>query len=79
MINSYDSVFMDIDLNTVTIEELDFSKPYSVNVNRDDKVHGVCTWFDIEFGGVNVKDIVRFSTSPFAEYTHWKQTMFYFD
>jgi protein arginine N-methyltransferase 1 len=39
------------------------------------KVHGVVTWFNIVFG--NLPNEVRFSTGPFADYTHWKQTVFY--
>mmetsp|Transcript_35054 Transcript_35054/g.34734 ORF Transcript_35054/g.34734 Transcript_35054/m.34734 type:complete len:124 (-) Transcript_35054:50-421(-) len=68
---------MEFDLNTVQVKDLEFSSKYSVKMKREDSIHGIVTWFDIVFGGM--KNEVRFSTGPFAEYTHWKQTVFYFD
>ncbi len=69
--------FFEFDINTVKKEELDFSAAYQITMNRKDRIHGIVTWFDIEFG--NMDNVVRFSTGPRAEYTHWKQTIFYFD
>ena len=69
--------FIEFDLNTVKKEDLEYSTTYSIRMKRDDAIHGVVTWFDIIFGGM--KNEVRFSTGPFSEYTHWKQTVFYFD
>lgn len=69
--------FFEIDLNTVTVEELDFCVSYEIVMNRKDKIHGVVAWFDIEFG--NLDNPVRFSTGPRAKYTHWKSTVFYLD
>ena len=76
IVSSIDT-FKEFDLNTVTVEELEFSTKYSVKMKREDAIHGIVTWFDITFGGM--KNEVRFSTGPFAEYTHWKQTVFYFE
>ena len=42
---------------------------------RDDKVHALVAWFDIEFK--NLTNPQKFSTGPDAKYTHWKQTVFY--
>ena len=69
--------FFEFDINTVKKEDLDFSAHYELTMNRHDRIHGVCCWFDIEFG--NLDNVVRFSTGPRAEYTHWKSTIFYFD
>ena len=69
--------FFEFDINTVTKEELDFSAAYEITMNRKDRIHGIVSWFDIEFG--NLDNVVRFSTGPRAEYTHWKQTIMYFD
>lgn len=66
----------EFDINHVTKEELDFCVQYSLTMNRKDKIHGIVGWFDIEFGNLN--NVVHFSTGPRAEYTHWKQTVFYF-
>jgi protein arginine N-methyltransferase 1 len=69
--------FAEFDLNTVQVKDLEYSTKYSIEMKREDGLHGIVTWFDIVFGGM--KNEVRFSTGPFAEYTHWKQTVFYFD
>jgi hypothetical protein len=44
---------------------------------RDDNIHGIITWFDIVFG--NMKNVVKFSTGPYDNNTHWKQVVFYFN
>lgn len=69
--------FIEFDLNTVQVKDLEFTATYKLKMKRDDSIHGIVTWFDIVFGGM--KNEVRFSTGPFSEYTHWKQTVFYFD
>lgn len=69
--------FFEFDINTVKKEDLEFSAEYSVTINKNEKAHGVVTWFDIEFGHMPNK--VRFSTAPNAHYTHWKTVVFYFD
>jgi len=67
----------DIDLYKVTKEDLAFSSEFKLNILRKDYVHALTTYFDIEFTKCHSK--VEFSTSPEAEYTHWKQTTFYLD
>jgi len=64
-----------IDLNTVKTADLAFSEPFSLRCQRNDFIHAVIAWFDIEFGGCHKP--IRFSTGPHAKYTHWKQTVFY--
>lgn len=73
---STEDTFFEVDLNKVTVAELQFSNKYEIKMMRDDHIHGLVTWFDIEFG--NMKNVVKFSTGPYDEYTHWKQTIFYF-
>ncbi|ODQ80906.1 hypothetical protein BABINDRAFT_160351 [Babjeviella inositovora NRRL Y-12698] len=72
---------IEFDLNTVTIAELAFHRQFSVTAHRDDTVHAFIVWFDIVFPGGNDPDgyEVVFSTGPHAQYTHWKQTVFYLD
>jgi len=67
----------DIDLYKVTKEDLAFSSEFKLNILRKDYVHALTTYFDIEFTKCHSK--IEFSTSPEAEYTHWKQTTFYLD
>ena len=64
-----------IDLYSVTSAELTFSVPFRLRARRDDFVHALIAWFDIDFTACHKP--VRFSTGPHAKYTHWKQTVFY--
>ncbi|KAF9568172.1 protein arginine N-methyltransferase [Agrocybe pediades] len=64
-----------IDLLTVKKEDLTFSSPFTLTCTRDDYVHAFLAWFDISFECTHKK--VKFSTGPHAQYTHWKQTVFY--
>eukprot|EP01100_Stratorugosa_tubuloviscum_P000627 TRINITY_DN1135_c3_g1_i1.p1 TRINITY_DN1135_c3_g1~~TRINITY_DN1135_c3_g1_i1.p1 ORF type:complete len:360 (-),score=132.56 TRINITY_DN1135_c3_g1_i1:95-1174(-) len=66
---------LNIDMSTVTKEELAFSSPFKLKVKRNDFPYAFLAYFDIEFN--YGKKVIRFSTSPRANYTHWKQTIFY--
>ena len=72
-----EDTFFEVDLYTVKKEDLNFSNSYSLKMMRDDTIHGIVTWFDIFFG--NMQHHVKFSTGPYDERTHWKQTVFYFN
>jgi protein arginine N-methyltransferase 1 len=65
------------DIQTVKKEDLTFECPFSLQVKRNDYVHALVAWFDIEFSHCHKP--VRFSTGPHAKYTHWKQTVFYLE
>jgi type I protein arginine methyltransferase len=64
-----------IDLYTVQTADLSFSVKFELYAQRSDFIHALIAWFDIEFGACHKP--IRFSTSPHARYTHWKQTVFY--
>jgi len=64
-----------LDLYTVTTADLAFSKSFSLKARRNDFVHALIAWFDIEFSKCHKP--IRFSTGPHTKYTHWKQTVFY--
>ncbi|KAF8187509.1 protein arginine N-methyltransferase [Pholiota molesta] len=64
-----------IDLLTAKKEDLTFEAPFSLTCTRNDYVHAFLAWFDISFECTHKK--VKFSTGPHAQYTHWKQTVFY--
>jgi len=66
-----------LDLYTIKLEDLDFHSNFQVEMERDDYVHALIAWFDIEFNAC--AQPVRFSTGPFSKYTHWKQTVFYLE
>jgi len=68
---------LDVDLYTVKKEELDFSSRFELKINRDDYCHAMVAYFTVQFSKTHTK--MRFSTGPRHDYTHWKQTVFYFD
>ena len=68
--------FKEIDILTVTKGDLSFQVPFTIHGARQDNIHALLSWFDIDFSG-GLHKTIHFSTGPFAEYTHWKQTVFY--
>ena len=64
-----------LDLYTVKASELSFAANFVLHVQRNDFVHAIIAWFDIEFSKCHKP--IRFSTGPHTKYTHWKQTVFY--
>ncbi|KIY69543.1 protein arginine n-methyltransferase [Cylindrobasidium torrendii FP15055 ss-10] len=67
--------FKHIDIRTAKKEDLTFTAPFSIQATRNDYVHAFLAWFDITFECCHKP--VKFSTGPHAQYTHWKQTVFY--
>lgn len=68
---------LDVDINTVKKEDLDFTANFSLDVGRDDYCHAFLAYFTVDFSRCHKK--VSFSTGPRVERTHWKQTVFYTD
>ncbi|KAI7900799.1 S-adenosyl-L-methionine-dependent methyltransferase [Cokeromyces recurvatus] len=68
-------VFKEIDIATVTKEDLTFKTPFKITAERDDYVHAFIAWFDIAF--THCHKPIEFSTGPHCKYTHWKQTVLY--
>lgn len=64
-----------LDLYTCTTADLAFSTGFTLTAKRDDFVHALVSWFDIDFTACHKP--IRFSTGPHTKYTHWKQTVFY--
>ncbi len=67
--------FLTLDLYTVKASDLAFTSPFELSVRRNDFVHALIAWFDIDFTACHIP--IRFSTGPHTKYTHWKQTVFY--
>lgn len=67
----------EVDLYTVKKEELNFESKFHLLVRRNDFVQAFVTFFNVEFTKSHKR--LGFSTAPEAPYTHWKQTVFYFD
>ncbi|XP_076303993.1 protein arginine N-methyltransferase 1-like [Tachypleus tridentatus] len=67
----------EVDLYNVKSEDLVFHSPFHLQVRRDDYIQAFVTFFNVEFTKCHKR--TGFSTAPEAPYTHWKQTVFYFD
>ena len=68
--------FKEIDIMTVTKEDLVFTAAFDITMQRSDYVHALLAYFNIDFCSEGMKPI-RFATGPRDRYTHWKQTAFY--
>merc|ERR1712087_770188 len=71
------SKILDLDLYPCKVGDLDFSSKFTLKVKHDDYVHAVVAYFDCTLSKCHTR--VSFSTAPWNEYTHWKQTVFYLD
>jgi protein arginine N-methyltransferase 1 len=68
-------VIKDVDLYTVTVDDLAFSSEFRLRCVRSDYVQALVTFFTVEFSKCHKR--TGFSTGPDCQYTHWKQTVFY--
>uniref|UniRef100_A0A3Q2E5M7 type I protein arginine methyltransferase n=1 Tax=Cyprinodon variegatus TaxID=28743 RepID=A0A3Q2E5M7_CYPVA len=67
----------EVDIYTVKPEDLSFTSAFSLQIQRNDYIHALVTFFKIEFTKCHKK--TGFSTAPDAPHTHWKQTVFYLE
>ncbi|XP_066276058.1 protein arginine N-methyltransferase 1-like isoform X1 [Branchiostoma lanceolatum] len=67
----------EVDINTCKIEDLQFTSPFCLQCRRNDYVHALVCFFNVEFTKCHKR--TGFSTAPEAHYTHWKQTVFYME
>eukprot|EP01026_Neomeris_dumetosa_P025202 TRINITY_DN2076_c0_g1_i2.p1 TRINITY_DN2076_c0_g1~~TRINITY_DN2076_c0_g1_i2.p1 ORF type:complete len:345 (+),score=22.81 TRINITY_DN2076_c0_g1_i2:369-1403(+) len=65
------------DLNTMKKEDATFSSPFTLTALRNDYVHALVAFFDVEFCASHKRLVM--TTSPFSKHTHWKQTVFYLE
>lgn len=77
-INSNAQLIADIKIEEVSIADLDFASGFDLKVSgSSETLNGFIVWFDCEFThGIKTEVL---STSPYAKYTHWKNTVFYLD
>eukprot|EP00045_Choanoeca_perplexa_P012288 m.133556 g.133556 ORF g.133556 m.133556 type:complete len:349 (+) comp15952_c0_seq4:3140-4186(+) len=66
---------IEFDMNTVTVADLSWKAPFQIRATRDDYIHALVMHFDIDFARCHKRTV--FSTGAHAQYTHWKQTVFY--
>ena len=68
---------LDLDLVHMQKGDVNFASTYQLNVKFNSRVSAIISWFDCHFD--DLKNKVTLSTSPYAPYTHWKNTIFYLD
>mmetsp|Transcript_10437 Transcript_10437/g.31904 ORF Transcript_10437/g.31904 Transcript_10437/m.31904 type:complete len:369 (+) Transcript_10437:131-1237(+) len=66
-----------VDISVVKKEELTFAAPFKLRAWRSDFCHALVCFFDVKFSAGPEK--VYFTTSPYSQGTHWRQTVFYLD
>ncbi|KAL0270095.1 UNVERIFIED_CONTAM: hypothetical protein PYX00_007614 [Menopon gallinae] len=71
------SLLKQVNLYTVTKKDLEFTASFHLEARRNDYIQALVTFFNVEFTKCHKR--TGFSTAPEAPYTHWKQTVFYFD
>jgi protein arginine N-methyltransferase 1 len=69
--------FVQLDLMTITGEDLSFDREFTITFERDCEISGFAVWFDIQFDGPDASSVL--STSPRAPLTHWQQTLFFLE
>lgn len=67
----------EVDMYTVKPEDISFTAPFQLVVQRNDYIQALIAFFNIDFTECHKR--TGFSTAPDSPYTHWKQTVFYFD
>jgi len=65
----------EFDIQTGTKEDIAFESPFHLQIKRNDYIHALVTFFNVEFSKCHRK--TNFSTGPDSLSTHWKQTTFY--
>lgn len=67
----------EVDLYTIKKADINFTSPFQIQVKKNDFIHALVTYFNVEFTRCHKR--MGFSTAPEAQYTHWKQTVFYLE
>ena len=67
----------EVDIYTIRENEISFSNSYELIFSKSDNLSAIAGWFDVEFSKTPNK--IKFTTSPFNQYTKWKQTIFYLE
>ena len=69
----------EINLMTLKKEDIPFETMFQLHVKRNDYIHALVVYFEVEFTHIGSSKRFGFSTAPEAPYTKWRQTKFYLD
>mmetsp|Transcript_989 Transcript_989/g.1235 ORF Transcript_989/g.1235 Transcript_989/m.1235 type:complete len:365 (+) Transcript_989:93-1187(+) len=68
---------VELDILTCRKEDASFASDFVLCAQRNDFINGFCAHFECAF--TQIHKPIGFSTSPFSNYTHWKQTILYLE
>lgn len=68
-------VLREVRVPDYSVEDCTFTSPFELVAKRNDYIHALVAYFDTHFSTGHKPNM--FSTSPAAQQTHWKQTVFY--
>jgi protein arginine N-methyltransferase 1 len=69
--------FVDLDLNTCTVEMMSLDAPFTLVPEVSETMHAFVVWFTMLFEGSDQQ--IDLSTSPYGTSTRWRQTLFYLE
>merc|ERR1711865_1321029 len=72
---SQPAVIKSIDINTCTVDDLDFTADFELVSEHTEFCHALVGWFDTSFSHAHKPLVLQ--TGPTETPTHWKQTVFY--
>ena len=67
----------EINMYNIKEKDINFITDFELNFNINDNLSALAGWFDVQFS--KVPNTIKFTTSPFNQYTRWKQTIFYLE
>lgn len=71
-------IVKEVNMYEIKVEDLSFSSPFTLAIRKNDYVHALVVFFNIDFTSSHKH--IGFSTGPSDRRgTHWKQTVFYLD
>ena len=67
----------EINMYNIKEKDINFMTKFELTFNQSDSLSALAGWFDVQF--LKVPNTIKFTTSPFNQYTKWKQTIFYLE
>ena len=66
-----------VDMYKIKENDINFTSNFELVFHKSDCLSALAGWFDVEFS--KTPNTIKFTTSPFNQFTKWKQTIFYLE
>ena len=66
-----------VDMYKIKENDINFTSNFELAFHKSDCLSALAGWFDVEFS--KTPNTIKFTTSPFNQFTKWKQTIFYLE